>query len=148
MRSKYIKYATPPLIGIGSYLGYLGYLKYFGTGRIVQNNYNKSIWAKHELNTYPDPIEVKPFTALNNIDGLATPFKPDHVFKIPNGFDVVIKSNGDIIFTSIESVLYGFWEKYKGYQPINGEWHNLLKLKQDKGWEKLYDKSKFSFFDI
>jgi len=104
-------------------------------GTILKNKFNGIIWFKSENSDKVLPL--KPYETIGvikKIDGLATPFKPNHVFKIPNGCVVTITEEGDVELTSISKVVVSKLNEKSG-------WRDKSWVDSNSDWSKLFERS-------
>ncbi len=128
--------STPISFGLGLIAG--GALDSANTalgGTIIKNKFKGIIWYKdeHSENVYP----LKPYETIGiikKIDGIASPFKPNAVFKIPNGCVVIIKENGDVELTNISKIVISKLNKKSG-------WRDKSFVLENPEWRKLFEKS-------
>jgi len=128
--------AIPISIGLGIAIGGLADTANTSLGgTIIKNKFNGTIWYKSENSD--KVFSLKPYETIGvikKIDGLATPFKPNHVYKIPNGCVVTIKENGDVELTSISKVVVSKLEQKAG-------WRDKSFIDEYPDWKILYEKS-------
>ena len=126
--------ATNLSIGIGLAIG--GIADSANTalgGTVIKNKFNGIIWCKDENSNNIFPLEpYETIGIIKKIDGIVTPFKPNYVFKIPNGCVVTIKENGDVELTSISKVVVRKLNENSGWRDksfidLNPDWTNLHK---------------------
>jgi len=116
--------------------GFIDFANSLTGGAISENKYNGYIWVLMEDGQ--TLRKLKPYQTIGvfrKIDGISTPFKPGHVFKVPNGCLVKILPNGDIDLSSSFSAFFSFKASEKA------GWKNESFLEKFPSWQGLFEKS-------
>ena len=103
-------------------------------GAIRSNKFNGIIYCKNENS--PNVIKLRPFETIGlikKIDGVATPFRPNYVYKIPDSCLVDILENGDI------KLSYGFSRVINRNLLEKAGWRDADWVRKNKNWAPLLE---------
>jgi len=120
---------------LGSTVGFISFFYLIlitnkGSAKIITNKYNKEIYIKKEQSS--EIKKISPFkTSKIPLDGIATSYNKDKVYKVYNGIWVKIKKNGDITPISPISKIFNYigagWRDKKWFDKKDGEnWNPLF----------------------
>ena len=87
------------ILGIYGFL-LIGYTRWKGTGHIVENDFTGEVAIKRESGSN-EPEIIPVGSLISGIDGAATDFNHNEVYKIRNGIKVKIMQSGEIRETTL-----------------------------------------------
>ena len=104
-------------------------------GAINFNNYNGEVWVlRGDEKTLQ---KLKPYETtgiFKKIEGIATSFNKNHIYKVPNACLVQIKKNGDIGLTYVSKLINSRIKEKAG-------WYDASYVVTYPKWQGLLDKS-------
>ena len=116
--------------------GFVDLMNSIRGGAIKENNFNGKLWVLME--DEKTLRELKPYETIgivNKIDGIASPFNPNYVFKVPDGCTVKILADGNIIISSVFTCIFDSSSTDKA------GWHDASFAIKYPKWQGLLDKS-------
>lgn len=104
-------------------------------GAINRNYYNGEVWVLLENGKTLQKLNPhETISVFQKIDGIATAFKKDHIYKVPDACLVHILDNGDIELTSMSKLVNSRLKEKAG-------WYDNSFAEKYPTWKGLFDKS-------